>query len=217
MNMQVLDIPFVFALAARLRNRNLGKHHWVTPSTDIVIEGYPRSANTFLYRAIRAVTDDSLRIGHHVHRKQQVTMALRYNIPCFVLFRHPLDAVASYLVREPGATARSCLERYVFFAENALARTDHHKLFILIFEDVIADPVGTVEAILAQVGQPREVAEALIAIATRDERVDRARASLPTPEKEALKLKHLSDIQALSNYETALKLFETAMACKWLR
>lgn len=217
MSMQVLDIPFVFAVTAWLRNRYLGKHRWVTPKTDIVIEGYPRSANTFLYRAIRAATDDCLRIGHHVHREQQVTMALRYNIPCFVLFRHPLDAVASYLVREPGATAHSCLERYVSFAENALTHTGHPKLSIVLFEDVIADPVGAVQAILAHIGQPREVNEALITIATRDGRADRTRASLPTPEKEALKLKHLRDIPALSNYSTAVELFEAAVAKKWLR
>lgn len=213
----MLDIPFFFSLAARFRNLQSGRHLWVTPDTDVVVEGYPRSANTFLYRIIRAAADDSFKIGHHVHRPQQVTMALRYGVPCFVLFRHPLDAIASFLVREPGLTARSCLVDYLRFAETTLAQVDYAGLFILVFDEVVADPKGLTQAILTKIGQPAEVSDTLIAAATLDERDDHRRSSLPNPEKEALKRHHIAVIEALPDYATAVELFDFATEHAWQR
>ena len=142
-------------------------------------------------------------------------MALRWKIPCFVLFRHPLDAISSYLVREPGLTAQSCLDDYLAFAEATQAQIDHPLLFILTFEQVIADAQSVTEAILDQIGQPATVTPELIAEATRDKRAERHRSSLPNPEKEALKQKHLADIQALPGYARAVELFDTAKARRW--
>lgn len=213
--MQALNIPVVFFLVARLRNWQLGKHNWVTPDTDIVIEGYPRSANTFLHRIVRAATDHRLKIGNHVHRPQQVTMALRHDIACFVLFRHPLDAISSYLVREPGLTAHRCLDMYARFAETTLSFSDHPKLFILTFEKVIADPVGVTNLILAQAGFDTNVTATLVADATQDKRADPTRSSLPNPEKEALKQRYLADIQALPDYARVVALYEDAKTRAW--
>lgn len=215
--MQALDTPFVFFLLARLRNRQLGKHCWVTPDTDLVIEGYPRSANTFLHRIVRAATDNRLKIGNHVHRPQQVTVALRRDIPCFVLFRHPRDAIASYLVREPGLTAAGCLDDYLRFAEATLTQLGHPRLKLMTFAAVIADPERATRALLHEIGETAEVTPALIADATRDKRADRTRSSLPTPEKEALKQKHLDTIQALPDYPRAVALFDQACEAAWLR
>lgn len=215
--MRALDIPFVFSVAARLRNFQLGKHNWVTPDTDLVIEGYPRSANTFLFRVIREATHNSLKIGHHVHRAQQVTMSLKYGIPCFVLFRHPLDAIASYLVREPTLSPSGCLAHYLRISATTLMQVDHPGLHILSFDEVVADPKGWSKAILEEVGTTAEVSDAQISVATQDNRSHRSRSSLPNSEKEALKLNHIAHIQALPDYETAVELFEVAREHAWQR
>jgi len=58
--MTPLDLPFVFGPVALMRNARLGKHCWVTPQSDLMIEGFPRSANTYLHRVIRAATGDRI-------------------------------------------------------------------------------------------------------------------------------------------------------------
>lgn len=72
----------------------------VAPSTDIVIEGFPRCANSFAVRAFRMNNDTDpdrpLRIATHMHSPAQVLLAVRWNIPALVLIRHPDDAVVSF-------------------------------------------------------------------------------------------------------------------------
>ena len=70
----------------------------VTPRHDLVIEGYPRSANSF---AVRAFLFDNgwqdVRIATHCHRAAHVLLAVKWNIPTLILIRCPEKAVVSYL------------------------------------------------------------------------------------------------------------------------
>lgn len=70
----------------------------ITPGHDIVIEGYPRSANSF---AVRAFLFDngwqSVKIATHSHCAAQIVLAIKWNIPTLVLIRSPEKAVVSLL------------------------------------------------------------------------------------------------------------------------
>lgn len=213
--MSLLDLPFVFGPAARLRNARLGKHCWVTPQSDLVIEGYPRSANTYLHRVIRAATGDRLKIANHVHRPQQVAMALRYDVPCFVLVRAPADAVASYLVREPELDLPGALRDYIAFAEMVLKHHDNPLLRIVPFERVIADIVPLSNAMLAALDLPATVTAELVAEATRDTRKERHRASVPTPEKEQAKAQQADRIAAQLDLPRAAALYQRCLDQAW--
>lgn len=214
--MRVLNNPFFFSLVARFRNLQTGQHRWVTSDTDIVLEGYPRSANTYLYRIIRAASGDKLKISHHVHRPQQVLMALRYRIPCFVIFRHPLDAIASYLVREPSFTVNRCMVDYLQFAQTTIAQVGQPGLYILTFDKIVADPKSVTHAILTKIGQSTEISDCMIVSVTKDNRINRHRSSVPNVEKEDAKQHRIAEIQAHSDYITAVELFEIARAHAWL-
>lgn len=89
----------------------------VGKKTEIVIEGYPRCANTFAAKAFSMAQNRPVRMAHHLHSPSQIIVASRHNIPTLVLIRAPRKAVESYLVRNPHLTARSALKEYLSFYE----------------------------------------------------------------------------------------------------
>ncbi len=70
----------------------------VTPGHDIVIEGYPRSANSFAVRAFLLKNGwKDVKIATHCHCAAHIILATRWNIPTLVLIREPQKAVVSIM------------------------------------------------------------------------------------------------------------------------
>ncbi len=67
----------------------------VGSETDIVIEGYPRSANSFLVSAFLSCQHRPVQVAHHLHTPAQVLAGIRRNLPVIVLIRDPVDAIRS--------------------------------------------------------------------------------------------------------------------------
>lgn len=73
-----------------------------TPETDLIVEGFPRSGNSFFEASLNLCeTGDQLRVAHHVHAPTHVRYGVKNHIPTVVLIRDPIDAVASLLNMEP--------------------------------------------------------------------------------------------------------------------
>ena len=106
--------PFLYCSLYRLWRGN-DAPRLVNQSTQIVIEGFPRSGNTFAVTAFRQAQDEDVRIAHHLHVPTQVIRAAHLQIPILVLIREPADAVSSLMVREPRITARYALNYYISF------------------------------------------------------------------------------------------------------
>lgn len=79
------------------RRRHWSKNWIVRPDTEVVIEGFPRSGNSFAYSAFKQSNPSVRKIATHLHMSSQVVMAVRYGRPCMVLIRDPIDAVCSML------------------------------------------------------------------------------------------------------------------------
>jgi hypothetical protein len=92
----------------------------VRRNTEIVIEGFPRSANTFALLALAQAQPRPLRVAHHLHVPAQLLRAAQWGIPSMLLIRDPADAIVSQLFRRPLMTARDCLQEYVWFYESVL-------------------------------------------------------------------------------------------------
>ena len=90
-------------------------HQWVTPTTEIVIERYPRSANTFALVAFQLAQSRELEIAHHLHAAAQIKRAVALGVPAIVLVREPSEAVLSLMVRDPSASMRWAIRGYVRF------------------------------------------------------------------------------------------------------
>lgn len=69
--------------------------------TDIVIEGFPRSANTFAVNAFRLAQTRKVKIAHHKHSITQFLIANKFQIPTLLVIRTPEEAIISFLIREP--------------------------------------------------------------------------------------------------------------------
>ena len=61
----------------------------VTPDTQLVMEGFPRSANSFARVAFNRAQSERVRIAHGLHVPAQVIRAARWRIPTLVLIRKP--------------------------------------------------------------------------------------------------------------------------------
>lgn len=67
----------------------------VTRSTDICIEGFPRSANSFSVQAFRHAQPQPVDVAHHTHVPANAMRACEWEIPTVILIRSPKDAIVS--------------------------------------------------------------------------------------------------------------------------
>lgn len=111
--------PFAFAVLGPLKEEARFHRRVVRRGDDLVIEGYPRSANTYVTEAFRQ-SFPGFKIGNHFHSPMQIALAARYGVPTLVVVRTPIDAARSFYVYHQGrVSAGAALKRYIFFHETA--------------------------------------------------------------------------------------------------
>jgi hypothetical protein len=88
--------------------------------TELVIDGFTRSAITFAVFAFQLAQDRPVRLAHHLHAPAQLIAAARRGVPALVVVREPEGAVLSAMIREPYLTARTALVAYSRFHERLL-------------------------------------------------------------------------------------------------
>src|SRR2546421_9409717 len=96
------------------------RHHGpnvVSHDTELVIEGFPRTANTFTVFAFQMAQAAPVRVAHHLHAPAQVIFAARRGIPVLVLVRPPEDAVLSLASWSPYVSLGQALAAYARFYE----------------------------------------------------------------------------------------------------
>jgi hypothetical protein len=116
----------------------------VTPDTQLVMEGYPRSANSFARVAFNRAQSERVRIAHGLHVPAQVIRAARWRIPTLVLIRKPKDAVLSFAIRDP-ISVDQALRYYLSFYETVEEYRDAYVLGL--FEEVTEDFGGVIRRI----------------------------------------------------------------------
>jgi hypothetical protein len=107
------------------------------PSVDIVIEGYPRSGNSFAVHAFRVAQDHPVRIAHHLHAPAQLIAAVRSRVPALVMVREPHDAVLEFVLAKGYLSIRQALHGYVRFYTPLLPYRD--RIVAGLFSDVTTD------------------------------------------------------------------------------
>ena len=109
----------------------------VDAGTELVIEAFPRSGNTFAVVAFELAQGRPVKIAHHLHAAAQVTRGVRLEKPTLVLIRDPVEAVLSHLVREPGVTPQQGMWNWIRFYRSA--RNVRNGILVATFEDVTTD------------------------------------------------------------------------------
>jgi hypothetical protein len=109
----------------------------VGPDIEIVIEGYPRTGNTFAVIAFQQAQARPVRVAHHVHVPAQLIAAARRGIPAIALIRPPEDAVLSFAVRLHHISVAQALRSYVRFYEPLVPHAT--RLVVADLAEVAAD------------------------------------------------------------------------------
>lgn len=184
----------------RLRRRKESGAGFVEcgPDADLVVEGPPRSANSFTVRMLHRIFGSSsgFRVAHHSHSPDNIWAGAGYGIPVVVLARGPENAIASYCIWS-GRAPREAALRYARFYEG-LAGLEGH--VVGHFDEITGDfaaflgrvaavmpmpvpPVDDLPRLVAKVKAERQAisdakrARAGIALATGAER-ERVRAEV---------------------------------------
>lgn len=146
-------IPSIFLTIVRLHpalTEPDDPHPWVSQATEIVIEGYPRSGNTFAAVAFRQAQGREIKMAHHLHAAAQIKLAARLGVPAIVLIREPSEAILSVLVRDPHASMRWALRSYVRFYSTVLPYLD--KAVVGPFETITSDLASIIRMVNTRYG-----------------------------------------------------------------
>jgi hypothetical protein len=87
----------------------------ISLQTELVIDGYTRSATTFAVYALQLSQERPVRLAHHLHAPAQLIEAARRGVPALVLIREPRGAILSQVAREPWVTVAGALIAYSRF------------------------------------------------------------------------------------------------------
>lgn len=126
-----------FLLYTLLRQLEAFEELLVEKDTQICIEGFPRSANSFMTLFFSHWNPD-VKTAHHAHLPVQIRIAARRKIPAIVVIRPPLDAIVSLLVREKNLYPWVAIKTYILFYKMI---EQYRSYFILAdFETCITRP-----------------------------------------------------------------------------
>ena len=114
-----VDLPPVFLLLWRSRERGLYEKRVTRPDSRIVIEGFPRCGNTFAYYAFQLMQPKPVHIGNHMHCVSQFALARRWKVPAILLTRAPRETIVSNFIYDSGLPLTYHLRRYVGFHNSA--------------------------------------------------------------------------------------------------
>lgn len=105
------DRPWLLPL--NLRFTPEGTDRAIDDRTEIVIEGFPRSGNTFAVFAFVDAQPGDARVASHIHHLAPLRIAIRRGLPLLVVCREPVDCLASYLVAGPHARPAGVIAEYI--------------------------------------------------------------------------------------------------------
>jgi hypothetical protein len=114
----IASSPRVYLTAARLKYPHQGREPEVVRGhTQLVIEGFPRSANTFAVVAFQLAQESAVRTAHHLHASSQLIAGARMRVPTMALIREPEETIISEVLRKPGISVRQAMRSYIRFYE----------------------------------------------------------------------------------------------------
>ena len=150
----LVQYPMLYVPVARVwRGSGTGDEpKVVSKRTDLVIEGFPRSGNSFAFVAFTSAQPGPVRVAHHLHAAAQVITGVRMGIPTLVLIRDPEEAILSrmLLVAYPYKTIIPAMREYLRFYEPILPYRQH--LVLASFESVVHDFGAVTRAVNAKYG-----------------------------------------------------------------
>ncbi|MFN0070332.1 MAG: hypothetical protein ACKVVP_02435 [Chloroflexota bacterium] len=200
------------------RDRGFAANQLIGPDTELVIEGYPRSANSYAVISFQLAQPQARIIAHHTHAPAQVIQAAKRGLPLLVPIRHPGDAVASLVIRDHRYTVDLALEAYVRFYETVLPYRD--RMILARFEDITRDFGSVIQQLNHRFGTaftlPESEPEARDRCFRMIEQIDQQSGgsersvARPSAWRQERKRERVAEIQCAAHYADAIRIYERA-------
>jgi hypothetical protein len=144
----VMNVPAAADLYLRLDPTV--RHRRVTRRTDLIMEGFPRSGNTYARAAFEHANGTSGWLSTHLHTPRSIEQGVRLGIPTIALVRAPQDVLGSLLQFNPRYHPGSVLKSYCAFYERVLPLSD--AVVVADFSETIGDFGSVIERCNARFG-----------------------------------------------------------------
>ena len=142
--------PFLFKLWFELYRKNRGVEiSYFNHKTKFLLDGYPRSGNTFAASLVKYIYGKDVFV-HHFHAIAPIKIALRKDIPVFILIRDPKEAITSNYLKTfalkhkeiPKEVDKTLLNNLIIEYSNyyKFVYEQGNKINIIIFKDFISKP-----------------------------------------------------------------------------
>lgn len=122
----------------------------VTAETQICIEGFPRSANSYAVVAFK-LGNPAVKVGHHLHVAGQIIKACSLHIPTLMLIREPVQAVTSFLVFQNSINVDLYLKSYLDFYRPLYKLLD--QIIVVDFSTITGDLNSVIHALNIKFGE----------------------------------------------------------------
>jgi len=143
--------PFLFKLWFELYRKNRGvKINYFNHKIKFLLDGYPRSGNTFAASLVKYIFGKDVSFVHHFHAIAPIKIALRKDLPVCILIRDPKEAITSNYLKTFALKNKDVLRE---INKNLLKKltieySDYYKFVykkrnkinIIIFKDFISKP-----------------------------------------------------------------------------
>ncbi len=205
---------FVF-MAPAVRRMKRRYPAFYGPETEICIEGYPRSGNSFFTHVFQR-WNPHVTVAHHSHLAASPKLAVGNGVPVVILIRHPLDAVSSVVAWDghlnPGLGLWAYQQYY-----NALWR--YRDSFVVVpFEEATTAPAACIERVNLRYGKNydsmelnnRELDSIRAEMTAGDDDSGRSgsNSTLPNAEKAAAKRGYLALLESSAHLDAAVRAYD---------
>ena len=154
--MSLSDKPY--KTISELLKQHRGNGGRFVENPDFVVDGYPRSANTFLVTSLNMSWPDMV-VQSHSHDSKHLAAANGL-FPVVSVIRNPIDAIASYAVHlssnEPDGINNLDL-LLSLYGDIAKKTFDNPHVFAIPFEEVTTDVAGILDLLESKYGLKNRV------------------------------------------------------------
>jgi hypothetical protein len=116
-----------------------------TSDTELVIDGFPRSGNTFAVVAFQLAQPSPTRVSHHIHSTANILAAIKRGTPVVATVRRPQEAVLSCVIREPYVSISQALNAYIAFY--ARLQPWHDRIVVADFGQITTDMGAVIDRV----------------------------------------------------------------------
>lgn len=107
--------PYIFWDKQKIKHSIPVRERVVLPDTELVIDGFQGSANSFATVAFKQSQTQTVKLAHHMHSPAQIIQATKKNIPVLLTLREPQATVLSLTSRWPYISVTAGLRSYIAF------------------------------------------------------------------------------------------------------